>query len=87
MPPGAAVLMALLYLSLLPTPMATASDGLAAHLQVEALKQAFAMRMSLGDPSFVRRRRPTPSRLPARTSPPLHLLSLRLGRCPTCSRC
>ena len=51
--PGAAVLMALLYLSLLPTPLATASDGLAAHMQLEALKQAFAMRMSLGDPSFV----------------------------------
>ena len=34
MPPGAAVLMGLLYLSLLPTPLATASDGLAAHLQV-----------------------------------------------------
>ena len=45
--------MALLYLSLLPTPLATASDGLAAHMQLEALKQAFAMRMSLGDPSFV----------------------------------
>ena len=50
---GAVVLMALLYLSLLPTPLATASNSLAAHLQVEALKQAFAMRMSLGDPSFV----------------------------------
>ena len=45
--------MAMLYLSLLPTPLAAASDGLAAHLLLEALKQAFAMRMSLGDPSFV----------------------------------
>ena len=50
---GAAVLMALLYLSLLPTPLPTASEALAAHLQLEALKQAFAMRMSLGDPLHV----------------------------------
>jgi len=46
--PGAAVLMALLYLSLLPTPLATASDGLAAHLQVEAtLTLALALAVTL----------------------------------------
>ena len=50
---GATILMAMLYLSLLQTPVAAASRALAAHLQVEALKHAFALRMSLGDPAFV----------------------------------
>lgn len=34
-------------------PLAAASAPLAAHRQIEALKQAFALRMSIGDPAFV----------------------------------
>ncbi len=50
---GATVLQALRYLSLGETPLASASAALAAHRTVEALKHAFALRMSLGDPTFV----------------------------------
>ena len=50
---GATVLQALVYLSGFEAPFSALSPALATHRTVEALKHAFALRMSLGDPAYV----------------------------------
>ena len=49
---GATIVGAARYLAGFTTPLASFSDTLSAHRTVEALKHAFAIRMSLSDPNF-----------------------------------